>query len=78
MADLVQSKILTRIVHERERQGVLWGDRRTPAIQWVALLTEELGEVAKAVMEGDVASYEAELVHLAAVAVAALEQEQKR
>lgn len=73
-----QSEILARIVHERERQKALWGGRLHTGSQWVALLAEELGEVAKAVMEGDVISYEGELVQLAAVAVAALEQEGRR
>lgn len=75
---LEQSEILTQIVQERERQKKRWGGRLHTGSQWVALLAEELGEVSRAVMEDDVLSYEGELVQLAAVAVAALEQEQRR
>lgn len=78
MPDLRQLNIFTRIAQERERQDNRWGGRLHTGSQWVALLAEELGEVAKAVMEGDVLGYEVELVQLAAVAVAALDQEQKR
>ena len=39
----------------------------------VAILTEELGEVARAVLDKDDAQLEKELIHVAAVAVAWLE-----
>lgn len=74
MSDLIRSDILTKISHEREYQAVQWGDLRHIPEQWVTLLAEELGEVAKAIIESDSNGYAAELVQLAAVAVAALEQ----
>jgi NTP pyrophosphatase (non-canonical NTP hydrolase) len=50
---------------------------------WLAILTEEVGEVAKAILEGaegalDVEPLRRELVQVAAVAVAALEALEKQ
>jgi hypothetical protein len=76
------SKILLAIEAERQNQILKWGtaQRRvedpgpvsTP--EWkAAVLTEEIGEVAKAVVEMDRAGLKKELIHVAAVAVAWLE-----
>ncbi len=74
------------IVAERERQGRLWN--RPHAWGWgdcsahpsllpepvkLAVLTEEVGEVAKALLEHDREGLRDELVQVAAVAVAWLE-----
>lgn len=64
---------------ERERQLQLWGEQdHNPAV-WLAILTEEVGEVAKEIADGTLAhpfneaAYRTELIHVAAVAVAAVE-----
>lgn len=59
---------------ERTRQDAKWGtSRNLHPILWQAVLAEEMGEIARAVLEGDLAGYELELVQLAAAAMAALE-----
>jgi NTP pyrophosphatase (non-canonical NTP hydrolase) len=68
------------VIRERDRQNAKWGRRDHDPLFWLAILTEELGEVAKEVVEmngGDplagLARLRNELVQLAAVAVAAVE-----
>lgn len=39
------------ITAERERQEEKWGTRDQSPIEWLAILTEEVGEVARAVIE---------------------------
>lgn len=59
----------TRIVMERERQIELWGDGPQPMDIRLAVLTEELGEVARAMQdEGDARLIE-ELVQVSAAAL---------
>ena len=64
--------IYERITTERERQDEKWGsDRRPDSEPWVAILTEEVGEVARATLERK--DLEEELIQVAAVCVAWLE-----
>lgn len=77
--------ILGEVVGERRRQDDKWGDQNyRPAIEWLAILTEELGEVAMDTNEihfrpDDPDSTDAraalrkELIQVAAVAVAWVE-----
>lgn len=69
---------------ERERQRMTWGhahdwgrgDCASPDVDMmvkVAVLTEEVGEVARAVLDKDPANLRDELVQVAAVAIAILE-----
>ena len=65
------------ISEERARQDRLWGDQSArDRWLWLAILTEEVGEVAKAILEGK--PLRGELVQVAAVAVAALEALEKQ
>lgn len=71
---------LEAVARERERQDARWGRQAHAPAAWVAILVEEVGEVAKEVAENvagdkplDVTAYVAELAHVAAVAVAAIE-----
>ena len=67
--------VLRQIVLERKRQDAKWGGPQNEPMTWVALLTEELGEVARANLDkSPTADLETELVHLAATAVSWLEQ----
>lgn len=68
------------ILAERVRQDQKWGEQNHPPIEWLAILTEEVGELAKEVNEhrwrerpDSLAKLRAELVQVAAVAVAWLE-----
>jgi hypothetical protein len=81
---VTRGAVFTAIVEERVRQLAMWGqphpwgqgdcsssDVAEPVK--VAVLLEEVGEVARAVLEGDPQNLRAELVQVAAVAVAWLE-----
>ena len=79
-----RSVIFDDIDDERERQIQKWGIQQHHALEWLAILTEEVGEMSQAVIEGWRARSEEqenhtlkalrdELVQIAAVAVAALE-----
>lgn len=76
--------IYAAIDAERVRQSAKWsqphpwgkGDASSPNVEpmtKVGVLTEELGEVARAVLDGDHNQLQEELVQLAAVAIAWLE-----
>lgn len=61
---------------ERDRQDKKWGtQRKQPDTIWLAILVEEVGEAAEAILEGpgDMRDLETELVQVAAVATAWIE-----
>lgn len=68
-----RQQILKKISIERDRQIAKWGEQHHPDQFWFLILTEELGEVARALYEGDPAHAYKELVEVAAVAAAWLE-----
>lgn len=70
--------IKQKVVHEqidaeRQRQESLWGEQNHNERTWLAILLEEVGEVARAINEYDEIGYETELLQVAAVCVAMLE-----
>lgn len=70
-----QEKILREIREERKRQDRKYGEQprsMTPSF-YIPILGEEFGEVCRAAIEGDSKNYRTELIELAAVAVAAVE-----
>ena len=60
---------------ERQQQDEKWGVQNHGRVKWLIILIEEVGEVAKTLLEGDsdVEEYIDEMVHVAAVAVGAIE-----
>lgn len=72
-----QGSILAELAGERASQERKWGGRSVASVsdpsRAVVILTEELGEVARAAHDGDLAHYRLELVQVAAVAVAMIE-----
>lgn len=72
--------ICTLIENERKRQDEIHGsNRRYSPSMWLAIMTEEVGEVASEVQEMyksrmPVLNYATELIQVAATAVAALEE----
>lgn len=63
---------LEDVQHERNRQDEKWGSqRKLPNGTWLAILGEEFGESAKAILERS--NLREELVQVAAVAVAWIE-----
>ena len=67
----VREGILEHIRQERQLQDGKWGVQDHEDLQWLAILMEEFGEVAKALLQRGKAAEE--LVQVAAVAVAWLE-----
>jgi len=65
--------VIDLVVAERKRQDRKWGQQNHGPDGWLTILVEEVGEVARAILEGDANSYKKEMVQVAAVAVAALE-----
>jgi len=70
-------KIFESIRAERKRQDDKWGaERHLNSLYWLGILMEEVGEVAKALIELNEEHAEIELVQCAAVIVCWLEQYQ--
>lgn len=70
-------EISRNILDERDRQDALWGPHggqdKMDLTTRLAVLAEEFGEVAHAVLEADFGNLSEELVQVAAVCVAWLE-----
>jgi hypothetical protein len=75
---VVMDKILNEIKLERARQDQKWGIQAHPPSKWLVILAEEFGEVARSILEKDFDQYRAELIHVAAVAVAMVECADKK
>ena len=70
--------VLNLIRDERKRQDDKWGaDRNLDNFFWLAILTEEVGETSEAILK-NLPTSEKELVQVAAVAVAWLENIARR
>ena len=74
----MSSRILKEIAEERENQDMVWGQQDHSPIEWLPILAEEFGEVAKAICEiqqenSDLENYRQELIQTAAVCVAMIE-----
>lgn len=72
--------VLRDVAHERIRQDAKWGQQAHPPEWWLAILVEEVGEVAQEILGlkfGDVSGAKGdlrlELLQVAAVAVGAIE-----
>lgn len=71
----IQNELMQAILEERDRQDAIFGKQprhRNPEV-YLAVLVEEVGEIAKAILEKDSENYPVELVQVAAVCLAALE-----
>jgi NTP pyrophosphatase (non-canonical NTP hydrolase) len=68
-----QNNAINDVIIERDKQDEKWGEQNHIPLYWLAILGEEVGEVNKAVLERDREGYRAELVQVAAVCVAAVE-----
>ena len=68
------SGILEEVAAERARQDKKWGANRDHSpFFWLTILVEEVGEVAKAILEHDGHGMRKELIQVGAVAVAICE-----
>lgn len=66
------NSVLNEISKERAEQDTKWGEQNHSDLKWNAILLEEIGEVAKSILENGEVS-ETELIQVAAVAVAWVE-----
>ena len=69
----MSEKIWQEVKNEMYKQYAKWDKQNHQRPYWLAILVEEVGEVAKAVVEYDTEAYRKELIQVAAVAVSALE-----
>ncbi len=76
----VQDWIVKRILSERTRQDQKWGEQNHDDHKWLAILVEEIGEVAKGLLENPskVIWTESEITQVAAVCMAWLECIERR
>ncbi len=76
--------VVQEVIEERSKQDAKWGVQNHNVLKWFAILGEEYGEVAKAVVEMTFAgdgdewevwkcNYREELIQTAAVAIAMVE-----
>jgi NTP pyrophosphatase (non-canonical NTP hydrolase) len=65
--------VLREVDRERARQDSIWGEQNHHPDYWLSILTEEVGEVARAICDRSWLSYREELIHVAAVAVSMAE-----
>ena len=75
---LQSNKALSHVLIERKRQDDLWGQQDHAPMEWLMILGEEVGEANKAALEShfnkkDIYKYRDEMVHVAAVALSAVE-----
>lgn len=78
--ETIEEQFYGRCLQENYRQVDKWGIQHHTVHEWLTILTEELGEVAKASIEGsvmtpDVAQVRRELEHVAAVCAAIVADE---
>jgi hypothetical protein len=67
------SVALSNILFERRRQDSKWGVQNHDMEKWLVILQEECGEAAEAALDNDGWKYRDEMVHVSAVALAAVE-----
>lgn len=78
------ASVLGEVLQERERQQAKWGEQDHDPAVWLMILGEEVGEVNNAALEHlmgnlpDLSAYREELIQVAAVAVQAVENLDKR
>jgi len=75
---IFQADALYAIADERDRQDTKWGEQNHSDERWLAILTEEVGEASRDILEDKPDSLEVELQQVAAVAVAWLESIRRR
>ena len=73
-----QELVIQTIVDERQRQDAKWGQQNHDDYRWLAILTEEVGELAQAALHDEfggkaAGTLRAELIQVAAVAMSWLE-----
>ena len=65
--------VFHEVSEERSRQDRKWGEQNYHPAYWFVILGAEVGEMANAFLESRQSDYRTELIHVAAVAIAAIE-----
>lgn len=71
--DQITGSVLLEVHAERVRQDEKWGEQNHDPALFLTILTEEVGEVARAILDKDTPGYREELIQVAAVAVSIVE-----
>ena len=66
--------VLKEIKKERDRQDIAWGVRDLPIDTWIAVLAKQFGQASACALDKDMDGFRHQLIQVAAVAVAAIEQ----
>lgn len=66
-------RVIIEVIKERNRQDEKWGVQYHRPLYWIGILGEEYGEACKEAIEFNTSKFRAELVQVAAVAIAAIE-----
>ena len=69
---MLDTSVHARVNTERQRQLSLWGDQSHHPSDWLSILGEEYGEVCQAYNSNNLENYKTELIQVAAVAIAAI------
>lgn len=72
------NKIIAEIKKERRNQDKKWGKQNHGPEFWMLILLEEIGEAAKAILEGAALGYRDEMIQAAAICIAAIESLDRR
>ena len=67
------TKVENDIYNERARQDEKWGEQNHLPSTWLLILIEEVVEASESLLKENDTSYREEMIHVAAVAIAALE-----
>lgn len=71
--EMTANECLKRIDTECAAQIEKRGEQGHHPVYWYAILSEEVGEVGKALVENDLQGYEQELIHVAATCVSMIQ-----
>jgi hypothetical protein len=71
--DVSACRVLNEVMQERTSQDQQWGEHNHDPAVWMLILTGEVGEAARDALEVNLAGYRADLIQVAAAAVAAIE-----
>lgn len=64
---MTKQELTKRIAMERWDQDKKWGKQQHPPEKWLTILSEEVGEVAQAILQNKPKQVEKELIQAAAV-----------
>ncbi len=64
-----RTRIHDMIINEEYKQEEKWGEQNHDNYYWICILTEEIGEIAKALIENQNEDMEKEIIQTAAVCV---------